>query len=76
PRGEFDVPGVAAIVKDLAPDRGVMVVDLDNLALDARPVDDEDYVRPRDRRPKKQPKRKPGAAPPGRPTPGEPAPDA
>jgi 16S rRNA processing protein RimM len=62
PRGEFDVPGVQAIVKELAPDEGRMVVDLDNLALDARPVEDEAYVRPRDRRPKKQPKRKPGDA--------------
>ncbi len=56
PRGELDVPGVKGIVLDLAPDRGEMIVDLEALALDARPVDDEDYVRPRDRRPKKQPK--------------------
>ena len=62
PRGEFDVPGVRGIVTELAPDRGVLVVDLDNLALDARPVEDEDYVRPRDRRPKKQPKKRPSAA--------------
>jgi 16S rRNA processing protein RimM len=61
PRGELDVPGVRGIVVELAPERGVMVVDLDSLALDARPVDDDDYVRPRDRRPKKQPKRRPGA---------------
>jgi 16S rRNA processing protein RimM len=63
PRGEFDVPGVRGIVAELAPDRGVMIVDLESLALDARPVDDEDYVRPRDRRPKKQPKpkKRPGA---------------
>ncbi len=66
PRGEFDVPGVRGVVAELAPERGVMVVDLDSLALDARPVDDEDYVRPRDRRPRKQPRRRPGA----------PAPDA
>lgn len=50
PRGEIDVPGVSGIVVDLAPDRGEMVVDMEALALDARPVDDE-YVRPRDRRP-------------------------
>jgi hypothetical protein len=56
PKGEFDVPGVRGIVVELAPDRGEMIVDLESLALDARPVDDEDYVRPRDRRPKKQPK--------------------
>ena len=31
-----------------------MVVDMEALALDARPVDD-DYVRPRDRRPKSPP---------------------
>ena len=62
PRGEFDVPGVRGIVTELAPDRGVLVVDLENLALDARPVEDEDYVRPRDRRPKKQPKKKPSAS--------------
>jgi len=62
PRGEFDVPGVRGIVTELAPDRGVMVVDLESLALDARPVEDDDYVRPRDRRPKKQPKKKPEKA--------------
>ena len=59
PRGELDVPGVRGIVLDLAPDRGELIVDMDTLALDARPVEDEDYVRPRDRRPKKQPKRRP-----------------
>ena len=78
PRGEFDVPGVRGIVAELAPERGVMVVDLDSLALDARPVDDEDYVRPRDRRPKKQPKKRPGspaASPPASPSPA-PAPSA
>ncbi len=63
PRGELDVPGVKGIVLDLAPDRGEMIVDLEALALDARPVDDEDYVRPRDRRPKKQPKPKGPAQP-------------
>jgi 16S rRNA processing protein RimM len=62
PRGELDVPGVTGIVTELAPDRGVIVVDLDRLALDARPVDDADYVRPRDRRPRKQRKGRPGAA--------------
>jgi len=51
PRGELDVPGVQGIVLDLAPERGEMIVDLDALAIDARPVDDEDYLRPRDRRP-------------------------
>jgi 16S rRNA processing protein RimM len=69
PRGELDVPGVRGIVLDLAPERGEMIVDLESLALDARPVEDDDYVRPRDRRPKKQPKAKvaPGpGAPPGR----------
>jgi 16S rRNA processing protein RimM len=50
PRGEIDVPGVHGIVTDLAPERGELVVDLDALAIDARPVEDE-YVRPRDRRP-------------------------
>ncbi len=57
PRGELDIPGVRGIVLELAPDRGEMIVDLDALALDARPVEDEDYVRPRDRRPRKQPRR-------------------
>jgi 16S rRNA processing protein RimM len=73
PRGELDVPGVHGIVTELAPERGEMIVDLDALALDARPVEDEDYVRPRDRRPKKQPKvkgPKPGAATPGQAGPG------
>ena len=51
PRGELDVPGVRGIVLELAPERGEMVVDLDALGIDARPVEDEDYVRPRDRRP-------------------------
>ncbi len=51
PRGELDVPGVRGIVIELAPERGEMIVDLDALAIDARPVEDEDYVRPRDRRP-------------------------
>ncbi len=53
PRGELDVPGVRGIVMDLAPERGEMIVDLEALALDARPVDDPDYVRPRDRRPRR-----------------------
>jgi 16S rRNA processing protein RimM len=62
PRGELDIPGVKGIVLDLAPGRGEMIVDMDALALDARPVDDEDYVRPRDRRPHKQPRKRPGGA--------------
>ena len=64
PRGEIDVPGVKGIVADLAPDRGEMIVDMDLLDMDARPVDDEDYVRPRDRRPQKQAKPKGPAQPP------------
>jgi 16S rRNA processing protein RimM len=64
PRGELDVPGVRGIVTDLAPDRGEMIVDLDALDMDARPVDDEDYVRPRDRRPRKQSKGPKGPAQP------------
>jgi 16S rRNA processing protein RimM len=56
PKGELDVPAVHGIVLELAPDRGEIIVDLETLALDARPVDDEEYVRPRDRRPQKQPK--------------------
>lgn len=72
PRGELDVPGVRGIVVELAPERGEMIVDLESLAIDARPVEDEDYVRPRDRRPRKQPRRRPGAAPPaGDPVPGD-----
>jgi 16S rRNA processing protein RimM len=71
PRGEVDVPGVQGIVLELAPERGEMVVDMEALALDARPVEDEDYVRPRDRRPAnpKQPK----APRPPRATPAAPA---
>ncbi len=78
PRGELDVPGVRGIVIELDPERGEMIVDLDALALDARPVEDDDYVRPRDRRPRKQPKpprstKQPQAAPPVRATkPGKP----
>jgi 16S rRNA processing protein RimM len=64
PKGELDVPGVRGFVAELAPDRGEMVVDLDALDLDARPVDDEDYVRPRDRRPRKQPRGPKGPAQP------------
>jgi 16S rRNA processing protein RimM len=64
PRGELDIPGVLGIVTELAPERGEMIVDMDALALDARPVDDDEYVRPRDRRPKKQPKPKGPAQPP------------
>jgi 16S rRNA processing protein RimM len=63
PRGEVDIPGVQGIVTDLAPDRGEMIVDMDALALDARPVED-DYVRPRDRRPPNpRRQRKPKAGP-------------
>ena len=69
PRGELDVPGVRGIVTDLAPERGEMIVDMDALALDARPVEDDDYVRPRDRRPKKQPKAKGPSQPKGPTTP-------
>jgi 16S rRNA processing protein RimM len=73
PRGEIDVPGVHGIVTELAPERGEMIVDLDVLDLDARPVDDEDYVRPRDRRPKKQAKPKGPAQPPKGTHPAKPA---
>ena len=45
PRGEIDVPGVHGIVIELAPERGEMVVDLEALDLDARPVEASDYVR-------------------------------
>lgn len=77
PRGELDIPGVRGIVTELAPERGELIVDLEALALDARAVDDEDYVRPRDRRPKKQPKPKGLAQPRGPATPirGRQAPD-
>lgn len=66
PKGEIDVPGVSGIVLELAPERGEMIVDIDALALDARPVDDEDYVRPRDRRPPnpKQARKPKGSKPP------------
>jgi 16S rRNA processing protein RimM len=64
PRGEIDVPGVRGIVAELAPERGEMIVDMDLLDMDARPVDDEDYVRPRDRRPRKQAQPKGPAQPP------------
>ena len=64
-RGELDIPGVRGIVIELAPERGEMIVDMDALALDARPVEDEDYVRPRDRRPKKQVKPKGPSQPKG-----------
>ena len=62
PRGELDIPGVRGIVLDLAPERGEMIVDLEALALDARPVEDDDYVRPRDRRPQKAARSRRGAA--------------
>ena len=63
PRGELDIPGVRGIVTDLAPDRGELIVDLEALALDARPVDDEEYVRPRDRRPPNPRRQRPPASP-------------
>ncbi len=63
-RGELDVPGVHGIVTELAPERGEMIVDLGALDLDARPVEDDTYVRPRDRRPPKQPKGPKGPAQP------------
>ncbi len=64
PRGELDVPGVRGIVTELAPERGEMIVNLEALDLDARAVEDEAYVRPRDRRPKKQPRGPKGPAQP------------
>lgn len=70
-RGELDVPLVRGIVTDLAPERGEVVVDLEALDLDARPVDDPDYVRPRDRRP--HARRGPRRGPPAGPTDGPPA---
>lgn len=65
PTSEIDVPAVAGIVLEIAPDRGEVIVDAEALALDARPVEDEGYVRPRDRRPRKQPRPRhgPGTAP-------------
>ena len=72
PRGEIDVPGVKGIVLELAPERGEMVVDMEALALDARPVEDDDYVRPRDRRPANP--RQPKAPKPARQAPPPPAP--
>ncbi len=63
PRGELDVPGVHGIVLDLAPERGEMVVDLNALALDARPVEADDYVRPRDRRRRGSPQARPRESP-------------
>jgi 16S rRNA processing protein RimM len=63
PRGEIDIPGVTGIVVELAPERGEMIVDMEALDMDARPVDDEDYVRPRDRRPA-NPKRPKAPKPP------------
>jgi len=74
PRGELDIPGVTGIVTDLAPERGELVVDLEALDLEARPVEDDSYVRPRDRRPRKQPKQpkapKPGSSGPAAPPAG------
>ncbi len=71
PRGEIDVPGVQGIVTDLAPERGELVVDMDALALDARPVED-DYVRPRDRRPPNPSRGRKAEAGPGAGEPAEP----
>ena len=79
PRGELVIPGVHGIVTDLAPDRGELIVDMDALALDARPVED-DYVRPRDRRPPNpsQPRRPRASveAPPPAPDAADAGPDA
>ena len=73
PRGELDVPGVRGIVAELDPPAGRFVVDLDALALDARPVDDEDYVRPRDRKPRRRPKGRPTTPPTASPPTARPA---
>ena len=70
PHGELDVPGVRGIVVELAPERGEMIVDLDALDLDARPVDDPDYVRPRDRHPRRARARARPAPPPAAEDPG------
>jgi len=51
PAGELDIPAVSAVVLEVAPERGEIVVDADAMDLEARPVDDPDHVRPRDRRP-------------------------
>jgi len=51
PEGELDVPAVSAVVVEVAPERGEIVIDGDALDVEARPVDEPDYVRPRDRRP-------------------------
>jgi 16S rRNA processing protein RimM len=75
PRGELDIPGVHGIVTDLAPERGELIVDIDALALDARPVEDDDYVRPRDRRPP-NPRRARSAKPKDASPPDESPPDA
>ncbi|HET7728266.1 MAG TPA: ribosome maturation factor RimM [Candidatus Limnocylindrales bacterium] len=66
PGGELDVPAVSAVVVEVAPERGEIVIDTDALDLDARPVDEPGYVRPRDRRPApRRPKsRRPRSAPP------------
>ena len=46
PRGELDIPGVTGIVTDLAPERGELIVDLEALDLDARPVEDDELRAP------------------------------
>lgn len=51
PEGELDIPAVSAVVVEIAPERGEIVVDTDALDVEARPVDEPGYVRPRDRRP-------------------------
>ena len=82
PGGDLDIPAVRGIVLELALERGELVVDMDVLALDARPVEDEGYVRPRDRRPRRAPKPRagpsvaaPGPGPSSTPPPSSPTDD-
>jgi len=70
PEGELDVPAVSAVVVEVAPERGEIVIDAHALDLDARPVDEPGFVRPRDRRPaprRPKPRRQPPGAPPASP---------
>lgn len=64
PVGEFDLPAVRDVVRDFAPERGVIVVDEAVLALDEGPVD-APAPRSRQRRPRWSRHGKGGRAPGG-----------
>jgi len=52
PVGEFDLPVIRDVIREFAPERGLIVVDEAVLALEEKPVDDPRRAQARDRRPR------------------------